>query len=196
MRKLVAKRKASKYKNNASFIDAVYRNNKNYIDMKLFRINSKESFKNLIIEQFHMFDGQNPPELSSKQINDILNRKSKRELRNAVRELSVSDAFSSYEERQQYSAYSAVHEYKEVFKEFRKATGWKQKIDISKFEWDKDEHTYVYKGAKNTVYIDLTGSPKNMAYIMSFNKSTRQYEKEVIAEWNTDRKSRTWKNQF
>ena len=54
MRKLEAKRDKGRYKSTSHWLDAVYRNNKEFIDEKLKNVktkNKKRTFKNLVLEQ-------------------------------------------------------------------------------------------------------------------------------------------------
>ena len=103
MRKLEAKRDRSRYKSTSHWLDAVYRNNKEFIDNKLKDVrttNKKRVFKNLVLEQSGIkFQGS----LTNKELNNKLNKiKSPTK---ALKKLSRSDVFSSYKERAQENVY-------------------------------------------------------------------------------------------
>lgn len=197
MRKLRTKKQAWKYRSSSSWINAVYEQNKNFIDEKLFfaKNNKRKIFKDLLIEQVQSITGkeyvnpENPVQLNDKQLRKVLNETSKLDLRKALDKLSRSDTFSSFAERQHNQAYVTLHENKEAFKAFRKATGWKQKVDIEKFEWDREERVYKYEGAKGTVYLDFQISPKATIYTIKptmVNGKLKEM-KEIISEWEIKR---------
>lgn len=197
MRKLRTKKQAWKYRSSSSWINAVYEQNKNFIDEKLYfaKNNKRKIFKDLLIEQVQNITGkeyvnpENPIQLNDKQLRKVLNETSKLDLRKALDKLSRSDTFSSFAERQHNQAYVTLHENKEAFKAFRKATGWKQKIDIEKFEWDREERVYKYEGAKGTVYLDFQISPKATIYTIKptmINGKLKEM-KEIISEWEIKR---------
>lgn len=205
MRKLRTKKQAWKYRSSSSWINAVYQKNKSFINEKIpFNTNkSKEKvFKELLVEQIQTITGKeyvdpkSPISLNDQQLRDVFNETSKIDLKKALDKLSRSDTFSSFAERQHTAAYETLHENKEAFKAFRKATGWKQKVDIEKFEWDREERVYKYEGAKGTVYLDLQVSPKATIYTFvpklidgkpKYIKGELVTEKKIISEWEIKR---------
>ena len=98
MRKLEAKKDKGRYKSTSHWLDAVYRNNKEFIDNKLKNVkslNKKRTFKNLVLEMTGFkFRGN----LTIKELNFELN-KSKKPTK-ALKKLYRSDVFSSYKERE------------------------------------------------------------------------------------------------
>ena len=93
MRKLEAKKDKYRYKSTSHWLDAVYRNNKEFIDNKLKNtksLNKKRTFKNLVLEQTGFkFRGN----LTIKELNFELN-KSKNPTK-ALKKLYRSDVYSS-----------------------------------------------------------------------------------------------------
>ena len=155
MRKLEAKRDKGRYKSTSHWLDAVYRNNKEFIDNKLKDVkttNKRRVFKNLVLEQSGTrFKGS----LTNKELNFELNKV--KNPTKALKKLSRSDVFSSYKERAQENAYKALKEYKAINK-IRQLSGEKGKFDASKLEWDYNDKVYKYEG----VYIDISNSPKGI----------------------------------
>lgn len=192
MSRLKTKRKASSYKSSNDWINAVYRQHKEFIDDKLkwVKDSKKQSFKQLLIERIENVytSSDSPTTLSPKRVAQVLNKASKKEIKKALDKLARSDVFSSYEERQKISAYNAIHANKDAFKALRKATGWRNKINIENFEYIDDEKVYKYEGPKGTVYIDFTGSPKQTIYTLTPMKvdGKTQMQKSIIAEWDRE----------
>lgn len=73
-----------------------------------------------------------------------------------------TEKFISTSERMRTNAINTLREDKDMFKEFRRMTGWKNKIDIANMKWDPDAQAYIYHGANGTVMIDFTNSPKGI----------------------------------
>ena len=155
MRKLEAKRDKGRYKSTSHWLDAVYRNNKEFIDNKLKNVktkNKKRTFKNLVLEQTGFkFRGKLP----IKELNFELN-KSKNPTK-ALKKLYRSDIFSSYKERAQENVYKFLKEEKSI-KTIKDLIGKKEKFDPGKLEWNYKDKVYEYKG----VYIDISNSPKGV----------------------------------
>lgn len=153
MRNLKSKKYKYKYKSTSSWLDAVYRNNKEYIDEKLkYTKNKKRAFKNLVLEQT---GAKFPGNLTNKELNERLN--AAKNPTKALKKLSRSDIFSSYKERAQQSAYKVIKENKAINR-IKELSGEKGKFDASKLEWDYDDKVYKYEG----VYIDISDSPKGI----------------------------------
>lgn len=137
MIKLKAKRSKSSYKNTNAWLDAVYRNNKSYIDSKLVatspRSSPKTIFKQLVRE--YQDEGFSPTR--------------------AVNILSKSTIFTPERERLISNAWSGLRGDKEAFKEFRRLAGWKTKIRPELLKWDKVNKVYTY----NNITIRFDKSP-------------------------------------
>ena len=155
MRKLEAKKNKGRYKSTSHWLDAVYRNNKEFIDNKLKNVkslNKKRTFKNLVLEQTGFkFRGNLP----IKELNFELN-KSKNPVK-ALKKLYRSDVFSSYKERAQENVYKFLKEEKSI-KTIKDLIGKREKFDPGKLEWNYKDKVYEYKG----VYIDISNSPKGV----------------------------------
>ena len=155
MRKLEAKRDKGRYKSTSHWLDAVYRNNKEFIDNKLKDVkttNKRRVFKNLVLEQSGTrFRGS----LTNKELNFELNKV--KNPTKALKKLSRSDIFSSYKERAQENVYKFLKEEKSI-KTIKDLIGKREKFDPGKLEWNYKDKVYEYKG----VYIDISNSPKGV----------------------------------
>ena len=155
MRKLEAKRDKGRYKSTSHWLDAVYRNNKEFIDNKLKDVkttNKRRVFKNLVLEQSGTrFRGS----LTNKELNFELNKV--KNPTKALKKLSRSDIFSSYKERAQENVYKFLKEEKSI-KIIKDLIGKREKFDPGKLEWNYKDKVYEYKG----VYIDISNSPKGV----------------------------------
>ena len=171
MRKLEAKRDKGRYKSTSHWLDAVYRNNKEFIDNKLKNVkslNKKRTFKNLVLEQTGFkFRGN----LKIKELNFELN-KSKNPTK-ALKKLSRSDVFSSYKERAQENAYKALKEYKAINK-IRQLSGEKGKFDPSKLEWNRKENAYRY----GDIFVSFVLSPPDDESVIKIEKISEELLKE------------------
>ena len=155
MRKLEAKRDKGRYKSTSHWLDAVYRNNKSFIDEKFKNVqtkNKKRVFKNLVLaETGAKFKGH----LTIKELNERLN--AAKNPTKALKKLSRSDIFSSYKERAQENVYKFLKEEKSI-KTIKDIIGKREKFDPGKLEWNYKDKVYEYKG----VYIDISNSPKGV----------------------------------
>ena len=155
MRKLEAKKYKGRYKSTSHWLDAVYRNNKEFIDNKLKDVkttNKRRVFKNLVLEQSGTrFRGS----LTNKELTFELNKV--KNPTKALKKLSRSDVFSSYKERAQENVYKFLKEEKSI-KTIKDLIGKKEKFDPGKLEWNYKDKVYEYKG----VYIDISNSPKGV----------------------------------
>ena len=155
MRKLEAKRDKGRYKSTSHWLDAVYRNNKEFIDNKLKDVkttNKRRVFKNLVLEQSGTrFRGS----LTNKELNFELNKV--KNPTKALKKLSRSDVFSSYKERAQENVYKLLKEEKSI-KTIKDLSGKREKFGPGKLEWNYNDKVYEYKG----VYIDISNSPKGV----------------------------------
>ena len=155
MRKLAAKKDKGRYKSTSHWLDAVYRNNKEFIDNKLKDVkttNKRRVFKNLVLEQSGTrFRGS----LTYKELNFELNKV--KNPTKALKKLSRSDIFSSYKERAQENVYKFLKEEKSINK-IKDLIGKREKFDPGKLEWNYKDKVYEYKG----VYIDISNSPKGV----------------------------------
>ena len=129
------------YKSTSQWLDAVYRNNKEFIDSRLNvtkpKASKKTVFKNLVRE--YMDEGYSPTK--------------------ALNTLRRTTICTSEAERVRRNALSAVRNDKDTYKAFRKLAGWKQKIDPSKLVYDKDQHIYIYD---QRITISFRNSPKEI----------------------------------
>ena len=142
MRKLEAKRDKGRYKSTSHWLDAVYRNNKEFIDNKLKDVkttNKRRVFKNLVLEQSGTrFRGS----LTNKELNFELNKV--KNPTKALKKLSRSDIFSSYKERAQENVYKFLKEEKSI-KTIKDIIGKREKFDPGKLEWNYKDKVYEYK---------------------------------------------------
>ena len=135
----------SKYKNTSTWLDAVYRNNKELIDSKLEttgNTSKKQVFKKLVNE--YMSEGFSPTQ--------------------AVKKLEKSTVFTDVKDRLKQNAYTAIKSDKEAYKEFRELTknkGRYSKVELDKFQYDKDTGNYIY----GNIMISFSNSP----YTINFN---------------------------
>lgn len=139
--KLKALKNKSKYKSTSAWLDAVYRNNRDFIDSRIQtpstmrrKISKRAVFKQLAQE--YMDEGLSPIK--------------------ALDTLSKSTIFTSEAERIRSNAFRGIKGDKEAFREFRRLAGWNKKIDESKMKWDKEQHMYIYD---NRVTIQFDNSP-------------------------------------
>ena len=135
----------SKYKNTSTWLDAVYRNNKELIDSKVEttgNTSKRQVFKKLVNE--YMAEGFSPTQ--------------------AVKKLEKSTVFTDVKDRLKQNAYTAIKSDKEAYKEFRELTknkGRYSKVELDKFQYDKDTGNYTY----GNIMISFSNSP----YTINFN---------------------------
>lgn len=138
MKDFKAKYRRSHYKTDATYIRAVYLNNKEVIDAELnFMGNPYQVFKQQIIE--YKEQGKTVTE--------------------GIQTLARSTIFTSEEERFHENFWSGLKAFKEEYKQFKELTkekGRYTKLDDSKLKWDKDARGYVYD---NKILISYENSP-------------------------------------
>jgi hypothetical protein len=163
MRKLEAKRDKGRYKSTSHWLDAVYRNNKEFIDSKLKNVkttNKKRVFKNLVLEQSGTrFKGS----LTNKELNFELNKV--KNPTKALKKLSRSDAFSSYKERAQENFYNVLKEHKAINR-IKKIAGEKERFNPERLEWNYKEKAYRY----GDVFVEIDNSPEDKNYTIKITK--------------------------
>ena len=163
MRKLEAKKDKGRYKSTSHWLDAVYRNNKEFIDNKLKDVKTKNKrrvFKNLVLEQSGTrFKGS----LTNKELNFELNKV--KNPTKALKKLSRSDVFSSYKERAQENFYDVLKEHKAINR-IKKIAGEKEKFDPGRLEWNYKEKAYRY----GDVFIEIDNSPEDKNYTIKITK--------------------------
>lgn len=163
MRKLEAKRDKGRYKSTSHWLDAVYRNNKEFIDNKLKDVkttNKKRVFKNLVLEQSGTrFRGS----LTNKELNFELNKV--KNPTKALKKLSRSDVFSSYKERAQENFYNVLKEHKAINR-IKKIAGEKERFDPGRLEWNYKEKAYRY----GNVFVAIDNSPEDKKYAIKITK--------------------------
>ena len=163
MRKLEAKKDKGRYKSTSHWLDAVYRNNKEFIDNKLKDVKTKNKrrvFKNLVLEQSGTrFRGS----LTNKELTFELNKV--KNPTKALKKLSRSDVFSSYKERAQENFYDVLKEHKAINR-IKKIAGEKEKFDPGRLEWNYKEKAYRY----GDVFIEIDNSPEDKNYTIKITK--------------------------
>lgn len=171
MRNLKSKQDKYKYKSTSHWLDAVYRNNKEYIDKKLKDVktkNKKRVFKNLVLEQTGTkFKGS----LTNKELNERLN--AAKNPTKALKKLSRSDVFSSYKERAQQNAYETIKKYKAT-QTIKKLSGGNEKFNPLKLEWNHKEKAYRY----GNVFISFDQSPEDEESVVVIRKIPENLMKE------------------
>lgn len=134
-----AKKPRTQYKNTNTWLNAVYKENKQYIDSKIETTGNTSKlkvFKALVNE--YISEGNTP------------NR--------ALRKLEASTVFTETKDRLTQNMYKALKADKFAYKEFRELTkikGKYQKIDFEKFQYNSEDHTYRY----GNVIISFENSP-------------------------------------
>lgn len=163
MRKLEAKRDKSRYKDTSHWLDAVYRNNKEFIDDKLKSVmttNKKRVFKNLVLEQS---GARLKDSLTIKELNNKLN--TIKSPTKALKKLSRSDIFSSYKERAQENFYDVLKEHK-VIRKIKNLAGERDKFDPNRLQWNYKENAYRY----GDVFVSIDNSPEDEEYTIKITK--------------------------
>lgn len=139
--KLEAKRKKSSYKSTDAWLDAVYKNNKEIIDQNIITLgkeSKKKVFKQLVKE--NMAEGMSPVK--------------------ALKTLANSTVFTPVGERLINNAYKGLKSDKGAYKAFRELTKEKGRftsIDLDKFRYDPNTHSYIYN---DLIRISFENSPK------------------------------------
>lgn len=179
MLKLEAKRDKSRYKDTSHWLDAVYRNNKEFIDNKLKDIgeyypvskrlkqSKKNSFKNLVLEQTGY---KLRKKLSVEELNSLLNKA--KNPTGALKKLYRSEAFIPYKERAQENFYSALKKHKAIRK-IKMLAGEKEKFDPSRLQWNYKENAYRY----GNVFVSIDNSPEDEEYTIKITKITPELMK-------------------
>lgn len=139
MKTFKAKKTKSKYKSTNSWLDAIYRNNKDIIDKELggTKAGAKKTFKAIINE--YVEKGYSYTK--------------------ALSTLARSTTFTPREERIQTNLWSGLKGDKAAYKEFRELTkekGKYTKFDRNLLKWDKSQKMYIYN---NAVFINFKNSP-------------------------------------
>lgn len=156
MIKLRAKYPRGHYKNESSYLRAVYRNNKQAIDnifdkdiLEQYKVTSfsawKERLKDLKMDK-HTKElyGEHPT------VNQLLDRYSgSREMRTKVEQLADN-------------ALEGLKGDPSALKAVRKATGWNVKLDSSNITFNAKEKTYNYTVGNKTIKFDFSNSPKGV----------------------------------
>lgn len=138
MKTFKAKKNKSAYKNTESWLDAVYRNNKDVINRELaFAGNPKKVFKQMVKE--NMTEGMSPTK--------------------AVSTVARSTLFTPETERLRNNMLSGLRGDRDAFKAFKELTkehGRYTKFDPNKLHWDSTEKVYIYGGS---IVISFQNSP-------------------------------------
>ena len=138
MKTFKAKHNKGFYKTTESWIDAVYRNNKEVINKELSWAGSpKKIFKQMVNE--YITEGASPTK--------------------AMSTLAKSTIFTPASERFKNNALSALKSDKSAYKQFRELTklhGRYTAFDETKLKWDKSEGVYTYD---DSIVISFNNSP-------------------------------------
>ena len=138
MKTFKAKKNKSAYKNTESWLDAVYRNNKDVINRELaFAGNPKKVFKQMVKE--NIAEGMSPTK--------------------AVSTVARSTLFTPETERLRNNMLSGLRGDRDAFKTFRELTkehGRYTKFDPNKLHWDSTDKVYIYGGS---IVISFQNSP-------------------------------------
>ena len=138
-RRLKAKHKKKFYKNDRAYIEAIYRNNKNYIDERMgegYRVSHKTAFINTVKDY-----------MKEQRIGAST----------AISRFISSEEFTTKGERLHHNLIEGLMGNKEAYKIFKNKTGIKKKtdIDMNKLEYDYNDNIYKYED----VIIDVANSP-------------------------------------
>lgn len=159
MKTLKAKHKKSYYKNENAWLKAVYKNNKEVIDKTLG--SSAETKKS----KYSMFKKLVKEMKEDRYLNDKYDGRVTTV--RAVEGLARSEIFTSAKERITGNALKSLKKDKELYKKFRRLTGWNSKVDTANFEWNKTLNGYIYRPDNEngvSVVITFTGkSPVTMS---------------------------------
>ena len=141
---LKAKLTRKRYKNDTAFINAVYRNNKQWIDSHIYGGKPKgaKSIKTAFVNSVKDYMEMN--NISAQSAIDIL---------------VSSESFTTAAERMQRNITKAIKSNPSVYNEFKKELklNKKEDIDPSKFNWNYNEEAYEYED----YYIQIDNSPKD-----------------------------------
>lgn len=169
---LRAKRNQATYKSVNAYIDAVYRNNKKYLDSHIenFGIESKrQTFKKEVLDRLRRINPETGKRYTLKQAIDQVQR--------------TTIVTSAEERRAQVSMTRIQQESPEDWKEVRKAIGWKNKFEVSNIvdTWSEGKMNYYrYKDTttgKDVIIVEEI-SPKNgytKTEVFEFNKWKEKY---------------------
>ena len=152
---LRAKLARKRYKSDMNFINAVYRNNKEWIDSRIYGGKPKgaRSIKTAFINSVRDYMETN--NISAQSAIDIL---------------ASSETFTPASERFQLNITKAIKNNPEIYSQFKKKLklGKKEDIDYTKFVYNQFEKGYEYED----YFIVIDNSPKNGSAV-----SFRIYEK-------------------
>lgn len=128
----------SKYKTQKSYIQAVYRANKDFIDEGYPGVkNKRQAF-----------------------VADVMANKDQKgkKITSAVKQTLHMSIFVPYQERAKENVVSGLKKFKDEWKAFRWSAGWNKKIEAEKFRYIGDG-TYIYD---DRVQIAFSNSPEGV----------------------------------
>lgn len=142
--KLKASKNKGSYKTVNTWLNAVYRNNKEFIDTKLQKVQSVKTGKRSTLSVFK--------ELVKENIEEGMRPTQ------ALNTVAKSTVFTDVSDRLKSNAYHGLLSDKDAYKKFRELTkerGKYTKIDANKFQWDSASNSYIY----GSVRISFKNSP-------------------------------------
>lgn len=124
------------YKTDEDYLKDIYKQNKAFID---------KSLKSAGYQGYKDFEAI----IKGEQLESGLG------IVGAVKKASARETFTPYAERAKQNMYIGLKGDMKAFDAVRKATGWHDKFDASKMQYDKTLDGYIYKGSKGTVLIEV-----------------------------------------
>lgn len=152
--KLRALKNRGKYVSDKAYIDAVYRANKEVIDLSLdtaFTSGRRAFGANVRAIKYDK-------NLQSK----LGKRASQITTKEAVDYLSRTRIFTSLEEQASENALKGLKGHKEELKQIRRMTGWHDKLKSENIGFDENNEMLYYQGSKGRVYFEFSNSPKEL----------------------------------
>lgn len=149
--RLRALKKRGKYKTDKAYIDAVYRANKDVIDLSLDTafVSGRKAFGANVRAIKHDKNLQRKLGKTAEQITT----------KEAIDYLSKTRIFTSIEEQARENAFKGMKKFKDEVKEIRRLTGWKEKFKSENIGYDENVDMLFYQGRKGRVYFEFTNSP-------------------------------------
>lgn len=158
-----ARKKRKYYKNTDSWLDAVYRANKEYIDYNLPEgiKNKKASFKNAVkgyIEEDQMSPEQALKALENSRIFTPQAIHMSKNLVSAMKDMT-------YEVMGKNGKKKTISKYDEFRRMVRDSKGHFQAIDYQRFRWDPEQHNYYYiTETGDIIVIWISNSPQEIIF--------------------------------
>lgn len=157
--KLRALKTRGRYKSDKAYIDAVYRANKDIIDVTL---------DTAFTTGRRAFGARVRIMKTDKNLRKKLGRKPT--TKEAIDYLARTEYFTPIEKRAEENALKGLRGYKEELKEIRRRTGWNEKLKSENIGFDEDSELFFYEGSKGRVYFNFSNSPKELRLYESAGK--------------------------